>query len=93
PINNNTKMKYIYVKPNNEFKYREVGKPGIKPIEFIAFLDAWPAEFNDLFEIDHETMFRKSFCALFEAMYTINGWLKKGKSLELEKSELESFFC
>lgn len=92
PINNNTKMKYIYVTPNNEFKYKEIGKPGLKPVEFIAFLDAWPKEFEGLFEIDYETMFRKSFCALFEAMYTISGWIKPGKHLQLTKSTLDEFF-
>lgn len=92
PINNNTKMKYIYVTPNNEFKYREVGKPEIKPVEFVAFLDAWPKEFEGLFEIDYETMFRKSFCALFEAMYIISGWMKKGKQLQLVQSTMDEFF-
>ena len=93
PINNNTKMKYIYVKPNNEFRYKEEGKSGLLPVTFVAFVDAWPNEFNDLFEIDYETMFRKSFCALFESMYTINGWLKPGKHIKIEPAGLEEFFC
>ena len=92
PINNNTKMKYIYVKPNNEFRYKEVGKPGYKPVNFISFLDQWPKEFDDLFEIDYETMFRKSFCALFESMYEIQNWIKPGQKLKIEQSDLESIF-
>lgn len=93
PINNNTKMKYIYVKPNNEFRYKEEGKTGLLPVTFVAFVDAWPKEFSELFEIDHETMFRKSFCALFESMYTINNWLKPGKHIAIEESGLDEFFC
>lgn len=92
PINNNTKMKYIYVLPNNEFKYKEVGKAGLKPVEFIAFLDSWPKEFDSLFTIDYETMFRKSFCALFESMYIILKWMKKSDELILEDAALDEFF-
>lgn len=93
PIQNNSKMKYIYVKPNNEFKYKNLDKHTIEPVNFVAFVDSWPKEFDSLFEIDHETMFRKSFCALFESMYIINKWLKPGEHLVLEKSTLEDIFC
>lgn len=92
PINNNTKMKYIYVLPNNEFKYKEVGKSGLNPVNFVAFLDSWPKEFDSLFTIDYETMFRKSFCALFESMYIISKWMRKGEELILEDSALDEFF-
>lgn len=92
PINNNTKMKYIYVLPNNEFKYKEVGKPGLNPVNFVAFQEVWPKEFSQMFQIDYETMFRKSFCALFESMYGILGWLKKGQKLTLEESGMDEFF-
>ena len=93
PIQNNSKMKYIYVKPNNEFKYKNLDKHTIEPVTFVAFVDQWPKEFDSLFEIDHETMFRKSFCALFESMYEINKWLEPGKHLTLEKSTLCDLFC
>lgn len=92
PINNNTKMKYIYVLPNNEFKYKEVGKPGLQPVNFVAFQEVWPKEFSQMFQIDYETMFRKSFCALFESMYGILGWLSKGQKLTLVESGMDEFF-
>jgi hypothetical protein len=91
PISNNTKMKYIYVLPNNEFKYKEVGKPGLQPVNFVAFLETWPKEFNEMFTVDYETMFRKSFCALFESMYKISGWLKSNQHLVLEENPMDEF--
>ena len=94
PINNNTKMKYIYVHPNNEFKYfdRNDPKKGWQPVRFVAFLDSWPKEFENLFKIDYETMFRKSFCALFESMYKIAGWIGPKDELQIEKNELDDIF-
>jgi len=91
PIGNNTKMKYIYVLPNNEFKYKETGKPGVQPVNFVAFLETWPDEFNNMFTVDYETMFRKSFCQLFETMYRINGWIKVGQHLMLEENPMDEF--
>lgn len=95
PINNNTKMKYIYVKPDNEFKYKDLNQPklGWQPVTFISYLEKWPSEFNNYFKIDYETMFRKSFCALFESMYKILKWIDKKDQLQIEKNELDSIFC
>lgn len=94
PINNNTKMKYIYVKPNNEFKYYDKNDPkkGWQPVKFVAFVDSWPKEFEELFQIDYETMFRKSFCALFESMYKIANWIGPREELQIEKNELDDIF-
>jgi hypothetical protein len=91
PISNNTKMKYIYVLPNNEFKYKEVGKPGLQPVNFVAFLETWPKEFDEMFTVDYETMFRKSFCTLFESMYKISGWIKGNQHLVLEENPMDEF--
>lgn len=92
PINNNTKMKYIYVKPNNEFKYMNLDKNKLEPVSFIAFVNGWPKEFNNYFTIDYETMFRKSFCALFESMYKILNWIGPKDELQIEKNELDDIF-
>lgn len=82
PITNGTKFNYVYVIPTNRNR-----------IEAIAYVGRWPKEFNDMFEIDYETMFNKTFTPVFESMFKIKGWLGEKESIPLTKTlSLEDFF-
>lgn len=81
PIVNGTKFNYVYVKPNNR-----------NNIEAIAFIGNWPKEFDKFFEIDYETMFRKSFLPVVESMFLVNKWIKPKETIEIESSGLDEFF-
>lgn len=92
PIRNNSKIRYIYVKPSQKIKAKDsTGK--IVPIEAIGYLESWPKEFDDYFEIDYETAFRKSFCALFDSMFKIAKWIGPKDHVELEQSPMFEFFA
>lgn len=81
PIVNGTKFNFVYLKPNNRNK-----------IEAIAFLGKWPKEFAKMYEVDHETMFRKSFLPVFESMFEVKKWINKGAHIELAQSGFDDFF-
>ena len=81
PIVNGTKFNFVYLKPNNRNK-----------IEAIAFLGKWPKEFAKMYEVDHETMFRKSFLPVFESMFEVKKWINKGAHIELTQSGFDDFF-
>ena len=81
PIVNGSKFNYLFVKPNNR-----------NNIAAIAFMGNWPAEFNDFFEVDYETMFRKAFMPVIESMFKIKGWIKDKEKIEIESSGLDDFF-
>lgn len=71
PIDRGSKFNYIYLNKN---KYN---------IDSIGFIGAWPTEFNQFFTIDYETAFRKFFLSVFESMFAVLGWIKKGEELPL----------
>jgi len=57
-IVNGTKMKYIYVNPNNKYKTNAIG-----------YIGNWPAAFDKLFQIDYETQFEKQYLAPAQRMF------------------------
>lgn len=61
-------------------------------IEAIAFVWNWPKEFNKWFEIDYETMFKKTFIPLFESMFKVAKWIGEKDTISLETAGLEAFF-
>ena len=82
PIVNGTKFNYLYVKPTNS-----------NNIEAIAFIGNWPKEFNKYFEVDYETMFRKSFMPVIESMFKVKNWIGPKDSISLEEEiQLDGFF-
>lgn len=81
PIQSGSKFSYVYIKPDNRYGF-----------EAIAFLENWPKEFNGIFEVDHETMFRKSFIPLFESMFKILKWIGDNDKIQLKKNKLSGFF-
>lgn len=81
PIMNGNKFNYIYVKPSNRYR-----------IEATAFVGSWPNEFSKIFEVDYETMFRKTFIPLFESMFKVAKWIGPKETISLERGGLSAFF-
>lgn len=73
PIDRGTKFNYIFLNQNNIYN-----------IDCIGYVGAWPNEFNKYFTIDYETAFRKFFLAVFESMFAVLGWIKKGDAIPLK---------
>ena len=81
PIDRGSKFNYIYL---NQNRYN---------IESIGFIGAWPKEFDKFFTVDYETSFRKFFLSVFESMFAVLGWIKKGEEIPLKKQvALNKFF-
>ena len=72
PIDRGTKFNYIFLNKN------------IYNIDCIGYVGAWPDEFNKYFTIDYETAFRKFFLAVFESMFAVLGWIKRGEEIQLK---------
>lgn len=81
PIMNGNKFNYVYVKPSNRYR-----------IEATAFVGAWPKEFDKIFEVDYETMFKKTFVPLFESMFRVKRWIGEKEFISLESGGLAAFF-
>lgn len=92
PIRNNSKIRYIYVKPSQKIRAKDCNGKAV-PIEAIGYIESWPKEFDNYFEIDYETAFRKSFCALFDSMFRIAKWIDPKDHVELEQSAMFEFFA
>jgi len=76
PVNNGTKLKFVFIKENNYLKQN-----------VIAFINQYPKEFEDIFEIDYELQFEKSFLTIIQRFFDVLGWnqinLKKSKMKKL----------
>lgn len=77
PISNGNKIKFVFVKPNNILNQNVIG-----------FINEWPKEFNDIFEIDYETQFEKSFISVIERFFEVLNW----GEVNLKVSKLKDFF-
>lgn len=82
PIMNNGKFKYIYVLPNNKYK-----------VEAIGYVGKWPDKFNEIFEIDYETCFRKFFLPCPDDMFNGLKWKTEKELIPLKKNKFKKFFC
>lgn len=82
PIMNGNKFNYVYVKPTNRYN-----------IEATAFIGNWPKEFDNIFEVDYETMFTKTFVPLFESMFQVAKWIGPKDHISLATGGLDDFFC
>jgi hypothetical protein len=63
PVSTGTKLKYIYTYKNNYLRQN-----------VIAFINQWPEEFNDIFEVDYETQWYKSLESVIGRFYEVLGW-------------------
>ena len=75
-------MQAAVVKPTNRYN-----------IEAIAFIGNWPKEFDNIFEVDYETMFTKTFVPLFESMFQVAKWIGPKDHISLATGGLDDFFC
>lgn len=81
PIENGNRFNYIYIKPQNLYN-----------LEAVAFVGQYPKEFEEMFEVDYEVMFRKTFVPLFEKIFLISGWIGEKEKLDILSGGLEDFF-
>jgi DNA polymerase elongation subunit (family B) len=64
-VANGSKIKYVYIKDEN-----------IINSNVIAYIGNYPKEFNQLFKIDYDTQFEKTFMNVIQRMFTVLGWGK-----------------
>lgn len=75
-IDDGAKIKYIFLKENNEIHQNVV-----------AFDDVWPEKFNELFNVDRNTLFEKSFMEIAQRIFDVLEFRK----ITLKESKLSSF--
>jgi len=75
-ISNGSKVKVIYINPNN-----------ILRTEIISFVGDFPTEFNQYFKIDYNKQFYKGFLKLVEDFYDAFGW----GNVVIEKNNITDF--
>ena len=75
-ISNGSKIGFVYIKPNN-----------IIHSNIIGYLGTWPEQFNDMFEIDYDVQWQKSFEDIIQRFFDVLDWGK----IKLETNELSSF--
>ena len=75
-IKTGSKMKYIFVKPNNKYK-----------TDVIGFIGTWPKEFDNIFKIDFDEQFDKQYLNVAQRLFDAIGLglitLKDSKLLSL----------
>lgn len=75
---NGTKIKYIYVDPMNECDNNT-----------IAFIGSqYPPEFSQLFKVDKDLQFEKTFLSVIQRMFDVLEWGR----VDLTRNSMESFF-
>jgi DNA polymerase elongation subunit (family B) len=80
PIANGSKIKYLSVYKDNKFSF-----------DTIAWIGNYPIEFHDLFKIDYDEQFRKTFLSVIERMWVVLGWCDVDKGIILNESKLSKF--
>jgi hypothetical protein len=81
PITNASKFRMVYVNPNNKYN-----------IDTIAYVENYPEEFNNLFTIDYDKLFEKSFLPVIEKMFDILKWKNPKDNIPLRISKLGGMF-
>ena len=77
PINNGSKIKYIYITPDNVLQQNVIG-----------FVGNYPKDFNGIFKIDYELQFEKSFLEVIQRIYDELGW----GTINFNSHKLKAFF-
>lgn len=76
-ITNGTKMRYIYVNPNNELHTNIIG-----------FVGNYPKEFKEKFKIDYDLQWEKSFQNVIQRLFDSIGW----EEVNIKNNNLKKFF-
>lgn len=75
-IDDGNKIKYLFVNKNNELHQ-----------EVIAFDDAWPDKFDELFNIDRDLLFNKTFLVISQRMFDALGF----RTISLKENKMGKF--
>ena len=62
-IDDGAKIKYLYVLPNNRYKTYVIG-----------YIGNYPEVFNNIFKIDYNEQFNKTFLEAMQSLFTAVGW-------------------
>ncbi len=81
PITNASKLRLLYVNENNKYN-----------VNTIAYVENYPEEFKNMFTIDYDTLFEKSFLPVIEKMFDILKWKSPKEKIPLRISKLGSLF-
>ena len=79
-VNNGTKIKYIRVNNRN-----------IVNNDAIAWVGNYPNEFENMFEIDFDEQFTKTFMGVLTRMHTVLGWCDAKHGIQLKTNKLGGF--
>ena len=77
PINDGTKIKFFYVKENNELH-----------TNIMAFVGTWPKILDEKFEMDYDIQWEKSFQSAIQRFYDVIDW----GEINLVNNKLNKFF-
>ncbi len=76
-VEDGEKVKIVYVKKQNRFS-----------VKCVAFIGSWPEFFDELFKIDFETQYEKTFESPISQFFEIMGWGK----IEYETTDMDLIF-
>jgi len=80
PIGDGSKVKTIYVNPENKYG-----------VNCIAWVGNWPKEFDDIFQVDRNKQFEKTVLSAVQRLHEVLGWCDKN-GIQLNKSKLSGMF-
>lgn len=75
-IDDGNKIKYLFINKNNELHQ-----------EVIAFDDTWPDKFNELFNVDRDLLFNKTFLVISQRMFDALGF----RTISLKENKMGKF--
>jgi DNA polymerase elongation subunit (family B) len=80
-ITRSDKVKYVYIHSTNKYG-----------IDVISYIDNYPEEFNDLFEINTNLMFEKGVKDVVKQFYAAAGWPIVSPNKQAKIDVMEEFF-
>lgn len=84
--------KYEKIKSGDVLRMVYIKTPNKYNIDTIGFMETWPEEFSDIFQVDYEKMFDKIVYSSISRFYEAVGW-KLRKPSENLKVELDDIFA
>lgn len=82
---------YQKLKQGDKIRYVSVRKPNKYGIDCVGYMDKYPKEFAEIFELDYELLFESLFFKNIRLFYQAVGWFLR-KPNENVKVELEDLF-
>lgn len=80
-IKQSDKVKFVYLNPNNKYG-----------LNVISYIDRYPKEFEEIFEVDMELMFEKCIKDTVDQFYSALGWNLNSPNFQPVLSIEKSFF-